>query len=56
MRPAAHMGMVRNAHNTLASKSEGKKSLGKPSHGMIILKWLLTCIIQEWGILNPLFL
>jgi hypothetical protein len=56
MRHAAHMGMIRNAHNILATKSERKKLLGRPSHGMIILKWLLTFIIQESGILNPLFL
>jgi hypothetical protein len=53
MRHTAHMGMVRNAHNILASKSEGKKSLGKPSHGMIILKWLFTFIIQALGIIYP---
>jgi hypothetical protein len=38
----ARMGAKRNACRILVGKVEGKRPLGRPRHGWIILKWILV--------------
>jgi hypothetical protein len=37
----ARMGEKRNAYRLFAGKPEGKRQLGRPRRGWVILKWIL---------------
>jgi hypothetical protein len=41
----AHMGEMRNAHSILVRNPEGRRPLGRPADGKIILE----CLLEKWS-------